>query len=199
MEWILIPQEQYRTTCWAGGVTTQLAIAPEGAGYADREFLWRISSAKVELDHSNFTRLPGYHRLLSVLDGKLELKVGEDARFSLAPYQVCAFDGGVPVESWGQCTDFNLMMRKGACEGAIQPFFLIPNTTLTVTTALPATEMLPNTVLALYCAAGSVFLPKTGMTVQNGQLLLCQSPGSALIRMRSAEGATLMAVSMRSE
>ena len=34
----------YVTTQWSGGATTQLAIAPKGAVYADRDFLWRLSS-----------------------------------------------------------------------------------------------------------------------------------------------------------
>ena len=50
-------------------------IAPEGAVYADRDFLWRFSSAGVELEHSDFTALPDYVRLISVLDGQLELKI----------------------------------------------------------------------------------------------------------------------------
>ena len=50
MEWKLLTKEDYVTTTWSGGTTTQLAIAPEGAVYADREFLWRLSSAGVELE-----------------------------------------------------------------------------------------------------------------------------------------------------
>ena len=50
------------TTQWSGGATTQLAIAPKGAVYADRDFLWRLSSATVELDESDFTPLPAYDR-----------------------------------------------------------------------------------------------------------------------------------------
>ena len=46
------------TTTWSGGKTTQLAIAPDGASYAERAFLWRISSATVELEASDFTPLP---------------------------------------------------------------------------------------------------------------------------------------------
>lgn len=45
--------------------------------YADRDFLWRLSSAKVELDHSDFTPLPDYERLISVLHGDLDMKIGE--------------------------------------------------------------------------------------------------------------------------
>ena len=51
------------TSTWSGGTTTQLAIAPEGAVYAERSFLWRVSSATVELETSDFTPLPDYNRL----------------------------------------------------------------------------------------------------------------------------------------
>ena len=49
-----LPPADYVTTQWSGGATTQLAIAPKGAVYADRDFLWRLSSATVELDESDF-------------------------------------------------------------------------------------------------------------------------------------------------
>ena len=62
MEWRHFTRAQYITTAWSGGTTTQLAIAPEGAVYADRKFLWRLSSAQVELEHSDFTPLPDYDR-----------------------------------------------------------------------------------------------------------------------------------------
>ena len=95
MEWTLLTQEQYVTTLWSGGTTTQLAIAPEGAVYADRDFLWRLSSAKVELPHSDFTPLPDYNRLISIVQGEMELKIGDGDRSPLQPLQVRAFDGGV--------------------------------------------------------------------------------------------------------
>ena len=115
MEWRHFTRAQYITTAWSGGTTTQLAIAPEGAVYADRKFLWRLSSAQVELEHSDFTPLPDYDRLISVLKGELELKIGQGERGALEACTVRGFDGGVPVESWGRCVDFNLMLRKGAC------------------------------------------------------------------------------------
>ena len=53
---------------WSGGTTTQLAISPANALYADREFLWRVSSAVVELPESDFTPLPDYDRILMILE-----------------------------------------------------------------------------------------------------------------------------------
>ena len=113
MEWRHFTRAQYITTAWSGGTTTQLAIAPEGAVYADRKFLWRLSSAQVELEHSDFTPLPDYDRLISVLKGELELKIGQGERGALEACTVRGFDGGVPVESWGRCVDFNLKLPVG--------------------------------------------------------------------------------------
>ena len=73
MEWTLFTKEDYVTTSWSGGTTTQLAIAPEGAVYADRDFLWRLSSAGVDLPHSDFTPLPDYNRLISILRGEMSI------------------------------------------------------------------------------------------------------------------------------
>ena len=58
---------------WSGGTTTQLAIYPVNALYADREFLWRVSSAVVELPESDFTPLSDYDRILMILEGELSL------------------------------------------------------------------------------------------------------------------------------
>ena len=73
----------------------------------------------MELDHSDFTPLPDYNRFLSVLEGEIQLKIDAQEPAPLAPGKVVAFDGGVPVESWGQCVDFNLMVRKGKAQGAV--------------------------------------------------------------------------------
>ena len=63
----------YITAKWSGGLTTQLGIAPEGAVYSGRDFLWRLSSATVEDAESDFTALPDYERLISTLEGTIEL------------------------------------------------------------------------------------------------------------------------------
>lgn len=48
----------YITTKWSGGLTTQLGIAPASAVYADRDFLWRLSSATVEDAESDLRPCP---------------------------------------------------------------------------------------------------------------------------------------------
>ena len=112
--------DSYITTKWSGGLTTQLGIAPEGAVYADRDFLWRLSSATVEDVESDFTSLPDYERLISTLEGTIQLSHNGGEKLTLDPYEVHRFDGGDNTHSWGCCRDFNLMLRKGRCEGRMR-------------------------------------------------------------------------------
>lgn len=107
----------YATSQWSGGSTTQIAIEPAGAVYAERDFLWRLSSATVELEESLFTALPDYDRLIATLSAPIELSHDGGERFELSPYAVHAFDGGAETRSWGKCVDFNLMLRKGRAAG----------------------------------------------------------------------------------
>ena len=60
----LLHKKDYKTTEWSGGLTTELSIAPEGSVYADRDFMWRLSSATVELEERDFTSLPDYDRII---------------------------------------------------------------------------------------------------------------------------------------
>lgn len=183
MDWKLLNKADYVTTSWSGGTTTQLAIAPEGAVYADRDFLWRLSSATVELDHSDFTPLPDYNRLLSVLEGEIQLKIDAAEPIPVVPGKVVAFDGGVPVESWGQCVDFNLMVRKGKAKGAVE-----------VLSGDHETEWTPGAGdLAVYCASGTVRLPEMGLEAKAGQALLCRSFAGGPVKLACEAGLVMLA------
>lgn len=105
---------------WSGGTTTQLAIFPPQAVYADRDFLWRLSSAVVELPESDFTPLPDYDRILLILDGELTLSHDGGEAYTLHTLEQTRFDGASHTYSRGQVTDFNLMMRKGRCTGRVE-------------------------------------------------------------------------------
>lgn len=99
---------------WSGGVTTQLAIWPEGADYAARKFDWRISSAVVEEAESTFTKLPGIHRHLMLLSGGIELTHESMRTKTLKPLCDSAeFEGDWTTASKGRCVDFNLMTAAG--------------------------------------------------------------------------------------
>ena len=139
----------YITTQWSGGPTTQLAIAPHGAVYADRNFLWRLSSASVALDESDFTALPDYDRIISTLHGDMTLTHNGGEPLTLHPYEIHSFSGADDTHSWGRCTDFNLMLRRGQCRGCVSAHF--PQGTETL--ALHAGE-----TALLFCGEGTVTL-----------------------------------------
>lgn len=109
----IIPAQAQKTTDWAGGTTTELFINPPEANYSARNFKFRISTAKVALEASSFTSLPGYKRILMPLLGTIGLSHEGQPPKVLEPFQQDTFDGGVPTTSKGKCQDFNLMVAKG--------------------------------------------------------------------------------------
>ena len=119
MELLKLQSGDYATSAWSGGTTTQLAIAPEGASYAARDFLWRVSSATVELDASTFTALPDYERLITTLKGEIVLRHNGGAAIPLRPGEIHAFSGADETLCTGRCTDFNLMLRRGRAAGTM--------------------------------------------------------------------------------
>lgn len=118
----LLGREDYQTTGWSGGTTTELAISPDGSVYAERDFQWRLSSATVELEESTFTCLPDYSRLIMTLKGGIRLSHNGGDWLDLPEFTVHAFDGADETVSVGKVVDFNLMLRKGRCGGELIPF-----------------------------------------------------------------------------
>ena len=113
MKYRIITPEEYETGVWSGGTTTQLAIYPPGASYADRNFIFRLSSATVDTEQSEFTHLPDYDRWLMIFEGRARLVHDSEKEVTLNPYECDAFDGGISTVSFGRVTDYNLMLRKG--------------------------------------------------------------------------------------
>lgn len=113
MQYRIIKPEEYETGVWSGGTTTQLAIYPPGASYADRNFIFRLSSATVDTEQSEFTHLPDYDRWLMIFEGSARLVHDSEKEVTLNPYECDAFDGGISTVSFGRVTDYNLMLRKG--------------------------------------------------------------------------------------
>lgn len=111
-------KEELAVAYWSGGTTTQLAIWPEDALYKERNFIWRVSSARVKSDESEFTSLPGVMRCLMVLEGELLLSHEGHYDTILDRFAQDNFDGGWKTRSRGRVTDFNLMTTAG--EGRVQ-------------------------------------------------------------------------------
>jgi len=115
----VIRKEEQITNNWSGGTTTELAIYPKDAEYSKRNFLWRISSARVEVEESTFTSLPGIWRLIMVLDGRLELQHEGHHNIDLGIFQQDSFSGDWNTKAFGRARDFNLMMAE-SCKGTLE-------------------------------------------------------------------------------
>ena len=118
----VIKKEQYKVSQWSGGTTTEIFLAPEDGSYVERRFDFRISSATVDLEESDFTMLDGVKRYLTILEGKMDLTFQESTcrQVSLRPYEVVEFMGDVPTHSVGKAKDFNLMLK--GCNGVMETY-----------------------------------------------------------------------------
>ena len=187
-QFTLLKPEDYVKTTWAGGVTTQLAISPAGADYGARDFLWRVSSATVSLDESDFTSLPDYRRFISTLQGDMTLSHNGGAQLALHPGDVHPFDGGDNTHSLGRCTDFNLMLRKGRADGDMRSLRLSAGSVGSFSPDPRAESVL------LFCAEGSAEVSCGDRTVslRAWESLLIENAADAALSLRGAEDALLM-------
>ena len=114
MEIKKIGRDACRVSSWSGGITTEFSIAPENGNYQSRDFLWRLSSATVELEESTFTSLPDFDRIILTLEGEMDICHDGGPWIHLEEFSPHRFNGASETRSRGQVTDFNLMLRKGA-------------------------------------------------------------------------------------
>lgn len=116
---VVLKKEDYKTSLWSGGTTTELLIFPPQADYSKRNFKWRLSSANVDVEASTFTNLPGISRVIMVLQGELLLEHEGHHMASLKAFQQDSFSGDWVTNSYGKVIDFNLMMSEG-CKGKLE-------------------------------------------------------------------------------
>ncbi|MDF2545937.1 MAG: hypothetical protein K0R93_835 [Anaerosolibacter sp.] len=149
----LIRKEQLEVAKWTGGTTTQLAIFPKGAVYSERNFKWRLSSAKVEVDESVFTSLPNIHRIIMIIEGELILEHEGHHKSNLKPFDQDHFHGSWKTKSFGKVTDFNLMMTEG-CEGELEAVHLEKSQSKSI--SLDKYKGFLENAQAIYCVNGQV-------------------------------------------
>ncbi len=134
----LIHNENYKTSNWSGGTTTELAIHPITSDYKSLNFKWRLSSAKVELEESTFTYLPNTSRFILSLDNPLKLQHENNKIINLNPFEVHSFSGEWETKSFGKVRDFNLMLRENS-KGYVNSILLSNNNTYSI----PKNNLIP--------------------------------------------------------
>ncbi len=163
-----------QTTNWSGGTTTQIAIYPPNAEYSKRNFVWRLSSAKVELEESSFTKLPGILRILMVLDGELTLEHQGQHRVQLKAYEQDRFCGDWTTNSFGKVSDFNLMMSQD-CKGVLNVIAFEEKESITIADRSGTVDQC---TAAFYCVNGTVRVAvdkNNAAELQAGDVLLLHS------------------------
>lgn len=177
----IYPKEDYMVSSWSGGTTTQLFIYPQDSEYAKRNFLFRVSSATVDCERSEFTSLPGVERVILPLKGSLHLFYEGHGEKVLAPYEQDRFDGGWNTVSVGKATDFNLMLREGT-KGAVEVHTLNPEEILCLKQ--------DSSMMLLFASEGNVCLDTT--CLQEWQLAVLSGEGEISLHNKEEKQAKVI-------
>ncbi len=109
MKKTVLTSNHFNALSWSGGTTKELFIFPAEANYSQRNFQFRLSTATVETETSDFTSLPGISRKLMILSGNISLHHEGHYSKQLNKFDTDSFEGDWKTSSVGKCTDFNLM------------------------------------------------------------------------------------------
>jgi hypothetical protein len=150
----IIRKEEQSTSTWSGGTTTQLAIYPKYSEYKTLNFKWRLSSASVEVEESDFTNLPGIWRHIMIIEGEMALQHEGHHSTLLKPYEQDSFNGGWTTKCIGRGKDFNLMLSVG-CTGELEAIFVGKGKALETIFNLPDNDLMKSADV-FYCAAGDI-------------------------------------------
>lgn len=112
METTILSNQHFKVSDWSGGTTTELFIFPPDASYQERNFVFRLSTARIEIEKSTFTSLPGVTRKIMILDGEIRINHQNHYAKTLRKFDVDTFEGDWKTTSVGRCTDFNLMTTE---------------------------------------------------------------------------------------
>ncbi|KUO67551.1 MAG: hypothetical protein APF83_09270 [Lutibacter sp. BRH_c52] len=181
--------EDFKTTKWSGGSTTELFIYPSTANYASRNFDFRISSATVEIENSDFTILPGVSRQLMVLKGSLILSHKNHHEMQLNKREIDCFDGSWETSAVGTCVDFNLM-TKGKTKGKISSVCFSADKSLNFQLDVTCEFIIFYAYEGkLQCHFGS-----ENRSLNQGELLVIRHPINDVVALQSPENCTMAVV-----
>jgi len=167
MSFSIIRADKFNTINWSGGTSTQLYIYPENADYKQKNFDFRLSTANVEVEKSEFTPLVGVSRKIMILDGEIEISHKDQYTKTLKKFDIDEFEGNWETSSVGTCIDFNLMTR-GNTKGELSSITLKKDQTV----EYPITRQ--NSKLFIYLYSGKISFKheKNEYILSKGELLI---------------------------
>lgn len=113
LEYEVLRREHYKMSNWVGGSTSELYIYPPDCFYSERNFDFRVSTATVDMESTDFTSLPGFNRHIMLIEGKMKLVHEGYHKIDLPLYGHDFFKGEWHTKSQGKCRDLNLMIKEG--------------------------------------------------------------------------------------
>ena len=181
--------EDFKTTKWSGGKTTELYIHPPTANYAACNFDFRISSATVEAAQSVFTVLPGVSRQLMVLKGSIKVSHKNHHVIQLNKSEIDCFDGNWETSAVGTCVDFNLM-TKGNTEGKISSVCISADKSLN----FQLDSICEFLIFYVYEGKLQFHFGSEMRNLNQGELMVIQHPINEVVELQSSENCALAVV-----
>lgn len=111
MDYKIVKKANQKERYWAGGISKELYIFPDGSTIND-PFNFRVSTATINPGEYKFSDFKGYKRLAVLLSGNVKLDIdGRD--YFLEPYSHIFFSGDSHVNTSCdvECIDFNLIYK----------------------------------------------------------------------------------------
>ena len=167
----ILKTKDFNSYTWSGGTATEVYIYPTGSSYANRDFSFRLSSARVEIESSIFTKVANYSRQLMVLDGLLTISHKDRYEKKLDKFQVDSFKGDWDTIANGKVKDFNLMLAE-EYSGSIKHRLLVQNASIKLKFD-PSLDF-----VAFYVVRGRLLLNNTKVEVGEESLIVCDSTDS---------------------
>ncbi len=181
---------EYRSMPWknGGGVTTEIAVSPVGAGLDD--FDWRVSMARVE-SGGPFSQFAGVDRTLAVLEGEglvLDLAGRPPTEVTSASAPLF-FPADVPTQASliaGPITDLNVMTRRARMTHGVERLMIL--TPLEVRAEADTTLIL--------CLEGNVNVSGAGSARIGPLDAVLLEPGASGLRLEPVGTAMVFVVRM---
>lgn len=136
----LINKDQYKRSVWKNGLgfTEEIAINPPDSSLIQGNFLWRLSSARIEKS-SPFSVFPNHDRILIILKGAgvrlthVFEENGDEDTVDVPIHEPYEFPGDITSRCEllnGAITDFSIFLKKGEVEPMVEIMDLPANETL---------------------------------------------------------------------
>lgn len=187
MNTTILTAESFHANHWSGGTTTEFFIYPRTSVYKQRNFSFRLSTATVETDTSEFTPLPNISRTLMVLAGEMALKHENQHTAQLGKFDTDVFEGGWHTSSEGRCTDFNLM-TMGNTSGKLNGVAIDKNQMIDY----PLGDSPDWLFMYVYTGKTSIYLNNEKHTVNQGDVLVLEAPDLTSLQIKGRDNSELV-------